>query len=179
MASRPVETVAGCWARSASGNGCSTCHGSRPPLGQSSLHAYYTQIYAHTSTIICEMTMLRLLPEPTREGREGSTCSYPRGPAIGTALASTRRSRSHGWPDHAFAEPWNDGLGSDRLDSLPASSELGVDVGLVEGDQRLTLQIYRPLPLDKAIAPTRFSRQGAQHALSEPCGTGSFVQKQP
>ena len=104
--------------------------------------------------------MLRLLPEPTREGREGSICSYPRGPAIGTALASTRRSPFHGRTDHAFAEPWNDGLGSDRLDSLPASSELGVDVGLVEGNEHLTLQIYWSLPLNKATAPTRLSRQG-------------------
>ena len=86
--------------------------------------------------------MLRLSPEPTREEREGSIRSYPRGPAMSTALASSRRSPFHGWPDHVFAEPWNDGLGSDRLDSLPASSELGVDVGLVEGNERLTLQIY-------------------------------------
>ena len=45
--------------------------------------------------------------------------------------------------------------------------------------QCLTFPIYWMLPLVKARVPTRFHDRGAHHALSAPCGTGSFDQRQP
>ena len=137
MASRPVETVAGCWPV--------------PPVAMvaqpamvltalgSAVTAFYnhTQIYACASIIMCEMPILRLSPESTCEGREGYMRSLPCGPAMRTPLASPRRSPFHGRTDHAL--PSHGVMGRVLNDWTSFSPALSSSIGVLDIDMQGTV----------------------------------------